>query len=115
MPRPIRKRKICCLPKNSSFGPLKNRTRRAIELTLDEFETIRLLDYEGFTQEKASEFMDVTRTTVTAIYDSARKKVAEALVMGFNLIIIDGNTQLYNEDERENAHRHFRHHKHQDE
>jgi len=63
-------------------------------MSLDEFETIRLLDFEGLTQEQCAERMGVARTTVTAIYESARRKTAEALVNGKRLLIRGGNYRL---------------------
>ena len=57
---------------------------------MDEYETIRLLDDEGLTQEICAARMNIARTTVTAIYDSARKKVADALVRGKRLLITGG-------------------------
>ncbi len=63
-------------------------------MTLDEFETLRLIDYMGVTQKKCAEEMEVARTTVTAIYDSARKKVADCLVNGKQLVISGGNYRL---------------------
>ena len=39
------------------------------------------MDKEGMTQEECSNRMGVARTTVTSIYDSARKKIAEAFIM----------------------------------
>ena len=63
-------------------------------MSLDEFETIRLLDREGLTQEQSAERMGIARTTVTAIYESARRKVAEALVDGKRLLIRGGNYRL---------------------
>ncbi len=63
-------------------------------LSLDEFETIRLLDREGLTQEQSAERMGIARTTVTAIYERARRKVADALVDGRRLLIRGGNYRL---------------------
>ncbi len=62
-------------------------------MTVDEYETLRLLDDEGLTQEACAARMNVARTTVTAIYDSARKKVAEALVHGKRLLITGGRCE----------------------
>ena len=69
------------------FSPEEPASEAAVVMTLDEFETIRLLDREGLTQEQCAERMGVSRPTVTAIYDSARKKVAEALVDGKRLLL----------------------------
>ena len=56
---------------------------------MDEFEAIRLLDYEGLDQESAALRMGVSRPTVTRVYASARRKIAEALTEG-KAISIEG-------------------------
>ena len=63
-------------------------------MTVDEFEALRLLDDEGLTQEACAVRMNIARTTVTAIYDSARKKVADALVHGKQLLIAGGHCEF---------------------
>ena len=62
-----------------------------IHMTLDEYETIRLMDFLGHTQAEASVSMGVARTTVQAIYESARRKLAEAICLGRDLHIGGGN------------------------
>jgi uncharacterized protein len=91
MARPKKWRKVCCLPENSQFGPLnaKNNQENYITMTVDEYETIRLIDLEGFTQEECANQMNVARSTVQGIYNDARKKLAESLVNG-NVLWIDG-------------------------
>lgn len=44
-----------------------------MELSLDEYETLRLIDFLGQTQEECARQMEVARTTVQSMYDSARK------------------------------------------
>ena len=61
-----------------------------VVLALDEFEAIRLADLQGFYQEQAAESMKVSRPTFGRIVDSARRKVAEALVGGKALRIEGG-------------------------
>ena len=59
-------------------------------MTVDEYEAVRLLDLQGLTQEACAGRMNIARTTVTAIYNSARKKMADALVNGKRLMIAGG-------------------------
>jgi predicted DNA-binding protein (UPF0251 family) len=69
------------------------RGRRALEVHLlfEEYETIRLLDYRGMTQEEAAVHMEVSRPTLTRIYEDARKKVASAFVEGRDILIRGGD------------------------
>ncbi len=97
MPRKQRCRWIGGYPDCWEFSPEDTSDREPVVMSLDEFETIRLLDREGMTQEQCAEQMGVARTTVTAIYDSARRKTAEALVEGKRLLIRGGNYQLSNQ------------------
>jgi len=97
MPRPIRCRQIDRYPDYWSFVPEDAETdAEEISLGLDEYEVIRLIDRERLTQEQCAERMGVARTTVTAIYDSARGKLAAALVDGVRLRITGGAYQLKN-------------------
>ena len=90
MPRPFRCRRIEQLPVYRSFSPDDVSAPESIQMTVDELETLRLLDDEGLTQEACGVRMNIARTTVTAIYESARKKVADALVHGKRLLIAGG-------------------------
>ena len=70
------------------FGIPKN-TLESATLLYDEYESIRLLDYLGMNQEQAAEQMNVSRPTLTRIYENARKTIAEAFVKG-KIILIEG-------------------------
>lgn len=95
MPRPKKCRRICGLPKCCRFGPLTGEAECGqVEMTVDEYETIRLIDYLGYNQESCSQQMGVARTTVQAVYNEARKKLAQSLVDGKPLIIQGGNYQV---------------------
>lgn len=94
MPRKQRCRWIGGYPDHWEFSPEEITDSEPVVMSLDEFETIRLLDREGLTQEQCAERMGVARTTVTAIYDSARRKIAEALTDGKRLMIRGGNYAL---------------------
>jgi predicted DNA-binding protein (UPF0251 family) len=96
MARPMKRRKVCCLPENNRFGPLNSAVdmEHNIKMTVDEYETIRLIDSEGFTQEECAEQMNVARSTVQGIYVEARKKLAKFLIEGKVLLIEGGEYRL---------------------
>ena len=96
MPRPRKRRDVCCLPENNRFGPLgyPNNPNGFVNMTIDEYETIRLLDIEGLTQEECALQMNVSRTTIQAIYNDARNKLAQSLVYGKILLIEGGDYQI---------------------
>ena len=78
------------MPLYRSFSPDDIAADESVRMTVDEYEAVRLLDAEGLTQEACADRMNVARTTVTAIYDSARKKIADAIVHGKRLLIAGG-------------------------
>jgi len=84
MPRPCKNRFISGWPVSIVYKPagIPARTLEWLSLGLDEFETIRLLDYQGLDQEKVAVLMGISRPTVTRIYAEARKKIAQALTEG---------------------------------
>ncbi len=92
MPRPTKCRRVCALPRNRSFfcssGPEEKQT---LCMTVEEYETIRLIDGEGMTQEECAARMDVARTTAQRIYLSARQKLAGFLTEGGKLEISGGS------------------------
>ena len=92
MSRPVKCRRVCCLPRNDGFNPLCGGSEEsAVILAVDEYEAIRLIDKEGFSQEQCGSYMKIARATVQQIYTSARKKLAEALVDGLPLRIAGGH------------------------
>jgi len=96
MPRMPKCRKICAFPDYYRFVPEDADMNNidSIQMSLDEYEVIKLLDYEGLNQEESAQRMGVARTTVTAIYESARKKLAMAIVDGKRLAISGGNIEI---------------------
>lgn len=69
-------------------------TDELVILTEDECEAVRLIDLEDMTQEECAEKMHVARTTVQAMYTSARRKLADLLVNGKRLVIEGGNYRV---------------------
>lgn len=94
MARPQKYRRICNKPEFTGFSPDIETELEPVILTLDEFEVIRLVDLEKHTHEQAAKQMDISRSTVTEIYESARGKIADSIVNGRRLVIDGGNYRL---------------------
>ncbi len=94
MARPCKKRWVCSEPRCRRFGPSDVSNAEEVILNLDEYECIRLIDYEGLEQEQCAVQMGVARTTVQAIYKSARKKLADSLVNARHLRIEGGDVVM---------------------
>ena len=95
MPRPKKCRRVCEIHQTLRFFP-ENPPEAAepVTLTVEEYETIRLVDKEGLSQEERGETTQVARTTVQQIYANARKKLADVLVEGLPLRIAGGDYEL---------------------
>lgn len=65
-----------------------------ILLAMDEFEAIRLADFEGLYHEEAAARMNVSRQTFGRIIEGARGKVARVLVEGLALRIEGGGMEV---------------------
>lgn len=103
MPRPKKCRKVCCMPAHTEFVPVCGSAceiKDTVFMTVDEYETIRLIDKEGFSQEECSRYMGVARTTIQQIYNNARRKIAEAIVDGRKLRIEGGDYRLCDGSEK---------------
>ncbi len=97
MARPRQQTTIQLPPRVKSFTPSGYYAGEVgnITLNIEEYEAIRLLDYEGLSQAEAAEYMDVSRPTLTRIYERARNKMAAALV-GAKQLTIEGGSSQYN-------------------
>ena len=94
MPRPPRCRRICDTPQVDTFCPSGRADAEPILLTLDEYEAIRLVDLEQQTHEQCAAQMDISRSTVQEIYESARRKLAACLVHARPLRITGGSYRI---------------------
>lgn len=105
MARPRKLRKVCDLPVDNKFAPIGKciNELETVSMTVEEYETIRLIDLEGLTQEECAETMHVARTTVQRIYIEARRKTADFLVNGNLLSIEGGNYKLCRDTENPNG------------
>ena len=83
------------MPPISQFSPRGKPGRPdEVELTVDQFEAIRLADFEGFDQVEGAQFMGVSRPSFGRILRGGRKVVADALVNGKTIRIRIGNVQV---------------------
>jgi len=89
-------RKVGMKPACSCFGPdgKSSKAKGEIRLKLDEFEALRLADAQGLYQEEAARKMGVSRQTFGNIINSARQKIADALVGGKSIQITGGTVKL---------------------
>jgi uncharacterized protein len=93
MPRPKRNRTIVNPPIMEGFRPfgIPMTDLEPVILLYEEYESMRLSDYEGLTQEQSAERMNVSRPTFTRIYEKARRSIAKAFVEGKAIFIEGGN------------------------
>ena len=84
MPRPHKRRRVRGRPNSSYFKPAGIRMfdLEESEISLPEFEAIRLIDFERISQAKAGEKMQVSQSTLSRILSSGRKKIADAIING---------------------------------
>ncbi len=95
MARPKRLRRLAFSPPAHSFHPANEERclvqQKLIVLTMDEFESLRLADLECHSQVESAKKMGISRPTFGRIIESARSKVARALVEGCRLEITGGS------------------------
>ena len=96
MARPEKLRCVAQLPNVGFFKPagIPANALQGIRLSLEEVEAIRLKDLEGLEQEVCAHQMHISRPTFHRILESARKKVADALINGKAIQIEGGNFEL---------------------
>ena len=98
MPRPKCCRKVCGIPDKNYFKPrgIPLSELEEVVLNLDEYEAIRLADYEKLYQEEAAERMNISRQTFGRIIEAAHKKIADVLIKG-KALKIEGGEVSFNE------------------
>lgn len=82
MPPRRRLRKIVAPPRFRGYKPYGtvNHESNPIELLYEEYEALKLADYDGLNHNEASKLMGISRATFARIYEMARQKIARALV-----------------------------------
>ena len=93
MARPVKIRRLCEYPRVLGFQPIGD-SGESVSLTFDEYEACRLIDKLQFSQEECAKQMNIARSTVAAIYKSAREKIADAIFYGKTLLFHGGDVEL---------------------
>lgn len=98
MPRPKNNRIVYEPPIYTEFKPVGSRGQNleVIDLTLDEFEALRLADQKAMSHAEAAEEMEISRSTFTRLIEQARKKLADFIIHGKLLSINGGNVHFRN-------------------
>ena len=89
-------RKVSSIPQVTYFKPagLRIAELEEVKLLVEEAEAIRLKDLEGLEQEECAGKMNISRSTFSRLLDSARKKIADALLSGKAIRIEGGNFEM---------------------
>ena len=89
MPRRRKNRNCRMLDDDIHFKPcgIPRTELENVTLELDEFEALRLCDYDGLNQIQAAEVMEVSRGTVQRLLISGRKKLVDAILNTKDLVI----------------------------
>ncbi len=96
MTRTKKDRLIQKAPHFHGFKPqgVQSRTGEEVCIQYEEYEALKLCDYELLTQEEAAKLMNISRPTYTRIYESVRRKIAKAFVEGSSIYFEGGNIKI---------------------
>ncbi|MFO7872042.1 MAG: DUF134 domain-containing protein [Candidatus Undinarchaeales archaeon] len=97
-PRPYRFRRVRREPDVDYFKPAGVGISETgiIELGVDEFEAVRLHDFEKKTQQESAEKMGISQPTFHRILENGHGKIAEAIVKGLAIKIKGGRYMTNN-------------------
>ncbi|MCF8224351.1 MAG: DUF134 domain-containing protein [Bacteroidales bacterium] len=97
MPRRRKLRKIVAPPGFRGYKPYGFRGGRNnghVDLLYEEYEAIKLVDYDLMNHLEASSLMGISRPTFARIYESARRKIAQALAESREIRTVYGNAYM---------------------
>lgn len=99
MARPRKARKIINPPKMKGFRPfgMQSCVKESVRLKFEEYESLRLINYEMLPQDVAARQMNISRPTFTRIYNRALKVIAKSFVEG-KAVNIEGGNYLLDKD-----------------
>ena len=95
MSRPPKCRRVAFMPGVKYYKPagIPLRFLEEVSLSIEGLESVRLKDLEDLDQEQSAQRMNISRPTFQRVLESARKKIAEALLNGKAIRIAGGNYQ----------------------
>lgn len=96
MPRPRRLRRVRAMPDIDYFKPagVKASELNQVVLTVDEYEAVRLKDFQGMEQNEAAKKMNISQPTFNRLLASARKKISDAIINGKAIKIEGGSYKM---------------------
>lgn len=95
MPRRRRLRKVVAPPGFKGYKPYGHRSsNKTVDLFYEEYEALKLADYDLLNHLEASKIMGISRPTFARIYESARRKIAQALVETSEIKTVFGNAHM---------------------
>ena len=96
MPRRKRLRKVVAPPKFQGYKPygINGESKESVELLYEEYEAIKLADYDFLNHSEAAKLMGISRPTFARIYESARRKIAKALTEAKEIVTVFGDIEL---------------------
>ncbi len=99
MARPVKPRNLILPQRNIEFIPKGINISKNDSTTLlsEEYEVIKLIDYENMNHQEAAKVLHISRPTVTRIYERARKKIAECLIE-LKTLKLEGGNSVYLEN-----------------
>lgn len=98
MVRPQRRRCVRGNPDFDYFKPNNLKNLKESILTIEEFEALKLKDYENFQEKDAAVKMEISQPTFNRLYNQAKKKLVKAIVEGLAIKIEGGNYKMPNRD-----------------
>ncbi|MBR9679797.1 MAG: DUF134 domain-containing protein [Candidatus Altiarchaeota archaeon] len=96
MPRPRKRRRVLGEPGFCYFKPQGVPLAGLEEtiLTVEEYEALRLSDFQEISQQEASKKMGISQPTFHRILNSARKKLSDAIINGKAIKIAGGHYEI---------------------
>ena len=89
--RPGKYRNVRVDPKISQFSPRGRPGRpEEVEIRMDEYEALRLADYQGLSQKEAAKSMHISQQTFSRILRKAHQLIAKGITTGSAIKIQGG-------------------------